>query len=112
MFLYNPPPAGVEGVEGPRRIRLQFPTFTDLSGKLAIRLEVARSGEIVDKRLLFTTDQELGRLVLKHIDSSLEFTRTGQNPGPFLDVLFLRFDKGSLAVALHRYYAFSPGPEV
>jgi hypothetical protein len=104
-------PADAEDVEGQRKIRLRFPAFGGLGGDLAIRLEVTREGEVVEKSILFTTDRELGQLVLEHIASSLEFVRTGENRGPFVDVFFLKFQKGDLAVAIHRYFALKAPPE-
>lgn len=96
FFDYIPSVDSVD-VRG-RLVRLSFPELADLSGDLAIRLEVTHEGQVLGKELLFSSDPKLGQLVLDSLEAGLEIVRSGSGPGPFVDILTLKFQNGELAV--------------
>jgi hypothetical protein len=81
-----------------RRSGLGFPQFEGLSGDFALRLEVTREGQVLGKELLFSSDPKLGQMVRDSLEAGLEIVRPGTGPGPFVDILTLKFQNGELAV--------------
>jgi hypothetical protein len=92
-----------------RRIHLTFPDLGQLSGTLAVRVEMTKEVEILDKKLLFSSNPELGKRVLEQLDDSLEVVSGGDSAGPFLDVFFLTFQSGEMVVFSQSHYAVKAG---
>ena len=69
---------------------------TSFTGHLALRLEINELGMIRSKELLFASSGRLGNLVLDYVDDGLEVVNRGQVRGPYTDVIYLRFENGSL----------------
>jgi hypothetical protein len=90
-----------------RLVRLHFPGFADLSGDLAVRVEVTREGEVTAKELLFSTNPKLGLMVIEALEGSLEIAKPGSGSGPFVDVLRLKIVNGELAVFGQTHHAKS-----
>lgn len=88
-----------------RLVMLSFPTLGDLSGDLAIRLKTSREGDVLEKKLLFSSNGELGRKVLEHFEAGLEIVKPGKGAGPFIDILTLKFQNGEMAVFLQTHHA-------
>ncbi|HVT14837.1 MAG TPA: hypothetical protein VHQ90_01485 [Thermoanaerobaculia bacterium] len=82
-----------------------------LSGDVAIQLKMTRKGEVLDKRLLFTTNPALAELALAAITEWMPVQSAGTDPGPFDDVLWLRFEEGTLGLAYQSHY-FTPPAKV
>lgn len=58
----------------------------------------------LEKELLFSTDDKLGRLVLQDLEHGLEIAATGEGAGPFFDVLRLKIVNGALAVVIQTHH--------
>jgi hypothetical protein len=88
-----------------RLVRLELPRLDGRNGDLAIRLEVSSEGEVLDKKLLFSSDAELGRLVIENLESGFHVEKTGTGPGPFFDILSMQIQNGELAVLLQTHHS-------
>lgn len=73
------------------------------TGALAVQLRMTSAGQILSKRLLFTTDARLGEAVVLGIDNWFTLI-PGTDPTIFEDVLFLKFDAGNLGMAVEHHH--------
>ena len=86
-----------------------MPEYTGLSGDLALRIEVSREGEVLAKDLLFSTDDKLGQLVSEDLEQGFLITSTGDGPGPFIDILDLKFQNGLLVALIQSHHSKPKG---
>jgi hypothetical protein len=98
------PAIGSHDVMG-RLVRPNLPEYPGLSGDLGFRVEMSRDGKILEKELLFSTDDTLGQLVLQDLEQGLQVSNPGEGPGPFVDVLNMTFQNGALAVFGQSHYS-------
>ncbi|HVT16480.1 MAG TPA: hypothetical protein VHQ90_09935 [Thermoanaerobaculia bacterium] len=79
-----------------------------LSGVLAVQLKMSRSGEVLGKELLFTTNTALGAEVLAAITDWITVASPGADLGPFEDLLYLDFEAGALTMGSQSHYVQTP----
>lgn len=104
------PRSGMERARGGRRLRLDLPELGPANADLAVRIAMSRDGRMLEKSLLFSSDEELGRSILDSLDSSLTVEVTGEGPGPFTDVFLLKFVNGTMVVFGQNHYVERLGP--
>jgi hypothetical protein len=113
--FYFRPAKGKRSALGGRQFRLNVPAESvgKLSGSLAIQLTMSRSGEVLGKKILFTTNALLGDMVLAAIDQWITVKSPGSDAGPFEDYVHVQFEAGSLSMASasHWFTPATAGPQ-
>ena len=81
--------------EIPRALRLGIsaPSFT---GTVALRVEMNEYGMIRNHDLLFSSNTWLGERILGSLDEGLKVVSRGKESGPYIDILYMRFEEGML----------------
>jgi hypothetical protein len=90
---------------GRRVVLLNLPRFEGRNGDLFIRLTVTLAGDILEKSLLYSSDVELGRLVMESLEEALEVRELGEGPGPFVDLFTLKIQDGELAAFIQTHHS-------
>ncbi|HVT16469.1 MAG TPA: hypothetical protein VHQ90_09880 [Thermoanaerobaculia bacterium] len=113
--FYFRPATGKRSALGGRQFQLNVPAepIGKLSGSLAIQLRMSRSGEVLGKKVLFTTNALLGDIVLAAIDQWITVKSPGSDAGPFEDYVHMSFEAGtlSMASASHWFTPTTAGPQ-
>jgi hypothetical protein len=113
VFSFRPA-QGKEGAHGRLfvwRVAQAQAQVGKLSGNLALQLKMSRSGEVLEKKVLFTTNAGLAEIGLAAITDWFTVEAPGTDPGPFDDVLHLKFEEGTLAMAYQTHYCPFPDRE-
>jgi hypothetical protein len=75
-----------------------------LSGNVALQVKMNHAGEVLEKKILFATKSALGDVALAAITDWFTVESPGAESGPFDDVLHLKFEDGTLAMAVQSHY--------
>lgn len=103
LFRFRAPRGSVSPVGLNPALHVPDGMLGALSGVAAIQLEMTSAGQILTKRLLFTTDARLGEALLLGIDGWFSVTPGAELP-TFEDVLFLKVEGGKLGMAVEHHH--------
>jgi hypothetical protein len=103
LFRFRAPRGSVSPVGLNPSLHVPEGVLGTLSGVAAVQLKMTSAGQILSKRLLFTTDARLGEALLLGIDGWFSVTPGAELP-TFEDVLFVKVEAGKLGMAVEHHH--------
>lgn len=104
------PARGQAEVRGARQLRYNVPpelrtqSSPAFEGYVGLRVEMNEFGMIRSKDLLFSSNGRLGEAILETLDEGLGVVKQGNEAGPYVDVIYLRFKDGVLVNFSQRHF--------